>query len=105
MVIGCFSEINAAVKVIHVTMKVSKKYHILQNTNTDSGMSRSRRMILSTFDVSSEHGIAAIGVLSSYDSRRLAEQTNALAGGDKTDTPTDMLHKGAQVAFKNLMTH
>ena len=26
-------------------------------------------------------------------------------GGDKTDTPTDMLHKEAQVAFKILMTH
>ena len=30
---------------------------------------------------------------------------NRLFGGDKTDTPTDMLHKEAQVAFKILMTH
>ncbi len=41
------------------------------------------------------------------DSRRLKNQKtkNLDFGGDKTDTPTDMLHKEAQVAFKILMTH
>ena len=43
------------------------------------------------------------------DSRRLSRSadvcTTAAFGGDKTDTPTDMLHKEAQVAFKILMTH
>ncbi len=41
------------------------------------------------------------------DSRRLARWVlrPKCAGGDKTDTPTDMLHKEAQVAFKILMTH
>ena len=41
------------------------------------------------------------------DSRRLNSQISqeVTLGGDKTDTPTDMLHKEAQVAFKILMTH
>ena len=37
--------------------------------------------------------------------KKVKSKKNRLFGGDKTDTPTDMLHKEAQVAFKILMTH